>query len=60
MLPQHQVIVLRHPHDDNLDVQLEGDYEEQSLRDCGVTHNCVLTLHSLYTCVPLPTARVCV
>jgi hypothetical protein len=54
MLPQHQVLVLRHPSNDNLDIQLEGDDEELSLRECGVTNNSLLTLHSLYTCAPPP------
>jgi hypothetical protein len=60
MLPQHQVLVLRHPNDDNLDVQLQGDDEGHSMRDCGITHNSVLTLHSLYTCVPQACVRLCI
>jgi hypothetical protein len=42
--PDNQVIVLRHPEDDNQDVLLEGDNNWQTLRQCGISQGFVLFL----------------
>ena len=56
--PQYQVLILRDESDDNLDRLLWPDKDWLTLRECGLSHDSLLTLHTLQRCVRTEHDRV--